>query len=382
MNPSLTSPPPLQAPEETPHGAPTTPAPVPSTPATGSTCARCGGSMAATQEWCLHCGAGAPGALRRGTGLGSVAVVIAVSVVLVLGAAAAAYAALTEKVPKTPTTIASTPAVSTPAVQSTPTTSIQTIPTPTTSSTPSIPSTSSTPPKIPLSTPTPKSSGSTQAEANNPLFPAEKTKSNKTGATPATKTTGTNTTSKEAAEGEKSGAETKSGSGTEPPNKILLDTDAASTYNPNSYPETSFGDPSLVIDGDSTTSWTAEVQPSLAPQMAVGLLIDMKNAQRVAKLNLITSSLGLNFEVYGARATTQSASGATAPAAITDPAWVKLSGVRTAKKKSTKIKLREGSKSFRFVVLWIIKAPAPAIGTPTQPGAISVSEVSLFSPAA
>jgi hypothetical protein len=315
--------------------------------------------------------------------MGSVAVVIAVSVALVLGAAAAAYAALTENVPKTPAKIASTPTISTQAVQSTPTTSIPTIPTtPATSSTPTIPSVSSTPPKIPLSTPTPKSSGSTQTEANNPLFPAEKTKSSNTGAAPGTKKTGTGTNSKGATESDKNARETTPGSGAEAPNKILLDTDAASTYNPNSYPETGFGDPSLVIDGDSTTSWTAEVQPSLAPQMAVGLLIDMKNAQRVAKLDLVTSSLGVSFEVYGTRVTTQSASGATAPASITDPAWTKLGRVRTAKKKNTKIKLRESSKSFRFIVLWITKAPAAAIGTPTQPGAISVSEVSLFSPAA
>ena len=42
-----------------------------------------------------------------------------------------------------------------------------------------------------------------------------------------------------------------------PEQPILLDTNAASTYNPYNYPESEFGDPSLVIDGETGTAWTA-----------------------------------------------------------------------------------------------------------------------------
>jgi hypothetical protein len=332
--------------------------------------------MAQAQDWCLHCGAGAPGALRRGTGLGSVAAVIAVCVVLVLGAAAAAYAALTEHVPRTPAKVASTLGASTTGAPVTPGSAASSIPptssTTGTSSTPAIPPVSSKPPKIPLSTPTPKSSGGSENEANNALFPPESKKSSKTTTAP-TKTTGEAT--KGATEtGSTEGTETKSGSGTEGPSPLLLDTDAASTYNPYNYPESDFGDPSLAIDDDSTTAWTAEVQPSLAPRMAEGLVIDLKSARRVARLELITSSPGLSFEVYGAR-------GSQPPASITDPAWVQLHGALAAKK-NTKVRLHESTKSFRFIVLWITKAPASSIGTPSQPGAVSVDELKLFPPAA
>ncbi len=50
------------------------------------------------------------------------------------------------------------------------------------------------------------------------------------------------------------------------PASILLDTNAASTYNPYNYPESDFGDPSLTIDGDTTTGWTAIVEPATAPE--------------------------------------------------------------------------------------------------------------------
>jgi hypothetical protein len=327
--------------------------------------------MAEAQEWCLHCGAGAPRALRGGSGLGSVAVIIAVTAVLALGAAAAAYAALTEHVSKAPAKLAITPstaATATPATPGSPTTSVPSTPsTAGSSGTPTIPPISSKPPKIPLSTPTPKSSGS-ESEANNALFPPNTTKSSKT-TSPTTKTTEANKGA-----GENGGSETNPGTAAEGPSPLLLDTNAASTYNPYKYPETIFGDPSLAIDGDTTTAWTAQVQPSLAPGMAEGLVIDLKSPRRVAKLGLITSTPGLSFEVYGAR-------GSQPPASITDPSWVQLHGAVVAKK-NAKVKLHESAKSFRFIALWITKAPASAIGTPSQPGAVSVDELTLFPPAA
>ena len=97
----------------------------------------------------------------------------------------------------------------------------------------------------------------------------------------------------------------------------MLDTNAASTYNPAGSPPQWFGDPSLAIDGDPTTGWTAQVNPATAPNVAVGLLIDLKSAEKVAAAKLVTTSPGITVRIYGTTAS-------TAPATITDKAWTAL----------------------------------------------------------
>jgi hypothetical protein len=170
----------------------------------------------------------------------------------------------------------------------------------------------------------------------------------------------------------KSGTKSSGGTTTtEPPPPILLDTNAASTYNPYGYPTSFFGDPSLAIDGETSTAWTAQVNPAVAPKMAEGLAIDLKTGQKVGSLALITSTPGMTVQVYGAN-------GTTLPASITDPAWVALSPSLDAKKRRTKIKLRDATKAFRFVTLWISQAPQSSVGTPSAPGRVSVNELELF----
>ncbi|MGP0101118.1 MAG: hypothetical protein ACLPUT_05785 [Solirubrobacteraceae bacterium] len=151
----------------------------------------------------------------------------------------------------------------------------------------------------------------------------------------------------------------------------MLDTNAATTYNPYGYPASGFGDPSLAIDGDTSTAWTALVNPATAPKMAEGLLIDLKAKQKVAVLELVTSTPGMSIQVYGAN-------GHTAPASITDPAWIPLSAPKVAKKKRLRISLRDSAKAFMFITLWISKAPASS--TPEAPGHVDVNEVELFPP--
>ena len=152
---------------------------------------------------------------------------------------------------------------------------------------------------------------------------------------------------------------------------ILLDTNAASTYNPYNYPVAEFGDPSLILDGDMATGWTAEVNPTRAPKMAEGLLIDLKTRQKLKAIELATASLGMTVQVYGANAH-------TAPTSITDPAWVPLSHSQVVTKKHIRIKLRNATRAFRFVTLWISQAPAASVGTPAAPGHVSVNELELF----
>ena len=305
--------------------------------------------MAGAQDWCLQCGAGAPGSLDADApGWRSAATVLAVTGILVLGAGAAAYAALSKEGPHKPrpvtVAVAAPPAPVTPGV-TTPATPAPGALTPT----PKVPGTptanplftgSAKPPKIPLTTPTPKSSGTTT--------------------TPGNESSGTTTT------------KSSGGTSTEKtPAAIVLDTDAATTYNPYGYPASEFGDPSLAIDGDTSTAWTAQVNPAVAPKMAEGLVIDLKTARRLSAAGLITSTPGMSVQVYGAN-------GHTLPTSITDPAWVQLSSYLVAKKRSTHIKLRDAAKTFRFVTLWISKAPAASVGTAQAPGHVAVNEFELF----
>ncbi len=301
--------------------------------------------MAPGQDWCLQCGAGAPGG-GGSPGWRGAATILGVAAVLALGAAAAAYAALSSGTPK-PRTVTTAVAQVTPPAATTPVTPVTPVPT--------IPSVKSTlppitvkPPKIPLTaTPTPKGTN--------------------TSATPSPSGEGTTTTKTTPSSTNAGGA----GGEEAQPSAILLDTNAASTYNPYNYPESDFGDPSLTIDGDATTAWTAIVEPAAAPKMADGVLIELKTPHKLGALELVTSSPGMTVQVYGADAK-------TAPTSITDPAWVPLSHSQVLAKKHVRIKLRNQKKPFTFVALWISKAPAASVGTPEAPGHVSVNEIELF----
>lgn len=306
--------------------------------------------MAPGQDWCLQCGAGAPGSIGSPSWR-SAATILGIAVVLALGAAAAAYAALSKESSKPATVTTTVAQATTPTTTTTPVTpGATTVPT-----TPAVKSAlplTVKPPKIPLTaTPTPKSSTTTPATTT----PATTTPS--TGSQTPTPTTPANTGT--------------GSSGEENQSSILLDTNAASTYNPYNYPESDFGDPSLTIDGDNTTGWTAIVEPSTAPKMADGVLIDMKTPHKLAALELITSTPGITVQVYGSNAK-------TAPTSITDPAWVPISHLQTIAKKHVRIKLRDQKKSFTFVTLWVSKAPAADVGTPEAPGHIIINEIELF----
>jgi hypothetical protein len=317
-------------------------------------CANCGAPLGEAQDWCLQCGAGAPGSLTGGgPSWRSAATILLAAAVLVIGAAAAAYAALGKGGPPKPrpvtATVAQTPAPAVPPT-ATPTTpgAITPTPTPTTPKLPGasipkslFPSGTAKPPKIPLTTPTPKA----KAIAPQPIGPTTTPK--------ATKPSGANTT-------------------TEEQQALTLDTNAAATYNPYGYPASDFGDPSLAIDGETATGWTAQVEPSVAPRMAEGLVLDLKSARRLAALTLVTSTPGMTVQVYGA------AGGTAPPTSITDPAWTRLSRALVVKKRSTHLKLKDPSRAFRFVTLWISRAPATSIGTAQAPGHVSVNEIELF----
>jgi hypothetical protein len=365
------TPAPERAQQAAPAGPPKDGAPPhaqPPEPAAARTCANCGATMQPAQDWCLQCGAGASGSLERTRpGWRSAGVVLGATAVLVLGAAAAGYAALSKEgsrphviraiVAQAPTA----PAVGTPSTIAPSTT------TPATGATATTPlfGTTAKPPKIPI-TPLklPKTATGAVPPVSSVTLPLPKTKP----IVPVTPVTPAKPTKPS---GSKGSGSTPSVTVAEP---LLLDTNAAATYNPYSYPVSEFGDPSLAIDGDTSTEWTAQVNPAVAPKMAQGLVIDLKSPTRVAALELVSSTPGMTIQIYGAN-------GQAPPTSITDPTWVKLSPSMVDKKRNTRISLKHSKTAYRFVTLWISRAPESQVGTPTAPGHVSVNELELFPPA-
>jgi hypothetical protein len=336
-------------------------------------CSKCGLPLQEGQGWCLQCGTVKPGSLGGGPGWRTGVAILGATALLVIGASVAAYAALNKTTPKpkvavavvkglgagtapapTPTTPGATPAPSTP-IPGTPTTVKTTAP-----------------PKIPSQTPTPESTSGPDNEANNALFPPE-TKTTKT-TTKKTNTptkTGSEAPTKESSGSNGSESKPESESSAEAPSPILLDTNAASVYNPYAYPASLFGDPSLAIDGEKKTAWTAQVQATVAPKMAEGLLLDLKSPEKLGSAAVTTSTIGVTVEVYGA-------SGKTPPASISAPAWKRLVGLKVLKRKTTTLKLKTGGKGYRYILLWL--ANAPAASTAAAPGTVSINEFELFPP--
>ena len=332
--------------------------------------------MAADQDWCLQCGAGAPGSIGTPSWRSATAI-LGATAILALGAAAAAYAALSNGASKPRALTATVIARATPPTSTTPglpaTPGAAATPSTTTPATPGTASKANTgiapllgglkPPKIPLSALTPKAPNKSKSTPSTGALGTGALGTGTSAPTPTSTTPSSSSSGGSAASGEES-----------QPKTILLDTNAASTYNPYNYPASDFGDPSLAIDGSTATAWTAAVNPAVAPRMAVGLLIDLKTKQHVSALQLVTSTPGMTVQVYGSNSPAP-------PPSITDPAWIPLSPSEVVKKKHLRISLRtpssdKSTKAFTFVTLWVSRAPASS--TPEAPGHVNVNEVELF----
>jgi hypothetical protein len=292
--------------------------------------------MAPGQDWCMQCGAGAPGSVETRPWR-PWAIALAATAVLVLGAAAAAYAALSKEPKHAPVKVATVAQAPPPAPAPVPTTPVPATPTPKAPPVAKVPS-------VP-----------TKAVTPAPVTPV----------TPVTPTTGAGKEQKTSTTG------TGGSSGESKPEPLLLDTDAASTYNPYNYPASGFGDPSLTIDGDTSTGWSAQVNPATAPAMAQGVVINLKSSEKLSAVKLVTSTPGMTVQIYGANVQ-------TVPASITDKAWVPLSHSVTLHKKRAHISLKNQKKAFRFIVVWISGAPASSVGTPEAPGKVTLNEIELF----
>ena len=372
---TLLADPPSAAPEKQAPGAPPEGG-APQTQPDGAAppsraCARCASAMGNDQDWCLECGAGAPDSLSQRGSWRVPAAVIGALAILIAGAAAAAYAAWSggsgkrgaaalaqARAPSAasslPSASAGAPPGSAGALRKPPTLNLKTGAAGAAGAVPGL-KIKIKPPKIPLTALTPKTlslgGGSAGATTTTPS---------------SSKGTGSKGTSPGTSPSKESGGATAEG-----PTPILLDTNAAATYNPYSYPAERFGDPRRAIDGDSSTAWTAAVDPSVAPRMAEGLVIDLKSARKLGSLKVITSTPGMTAQVYGAN-------GQSLPSTITDPSWVRLSGAKAIDKRHMKLTLRESTKTFRFVLLWLSKAAPVRGGTIGTPPPVSVNELELF----
>jgi hypothetical protein len=185
-------------------------------------------------------------------------------------------------------------------------------------------------------------------------------------ATPTTITTGAASTTPPPAAATPPASTTTTSTPTTTPaaQPLLLDTNAASSYNPYSYNTASFGDPDLAIDGDTSTAWTYTLDPTSNGIVAVGLLIDLNSPQTVGSLSVQTPSPGMAVEYYGASG--------TIPATITTPGWTHLASSEDIPAKST-VTLRTLGKQYRYILLWIRHAPA----TKTT-GTVGISEVDVY----
>jgi hypothetical protein len=274
-----------------------------------------------------------------------VAVLAGAAVLLLAGAGAAAYAALTRPVHRGPVHVilASAPP---PPVTTTPNTAVPpvtTLPkTPAVTAPPvgakgALPPVSTKPPKIPALAPTPAGGAAPPAPKLTP--------------TPTTQTTTSTTTTSTAPA----------------PNPLTLDTNAAGLYNPEGLPPADFGEPDLAIDGEAETGWTAAVDPATAPHMTVGLVLDLRTPHHLGSLEILTTSPGTTVAVYGAN-------GQEPPVKLTDPGWAKLNPGHLLKKQKATMKLHANGVGYRYVLVWLTKAPAGA-------RRVSLNELALFPPA-
>lgn len=400
-------------------------------------CPSCGAPLQPDQDWCLQCGAGRASG-RSGPGWRSAAAALGGAAVLALGAAAAAYAAFKAGPPASapPVSTAQTPpATATPPPTTTtppPSTATSTTASAPPTGTPEGLPAARNPPEIPLSSGTPtggesstppssgggtgnsgtgeagggseqgngggqrttveeKTCSSLSAERERAEEEAEEATTQTTSETSSTQTSSAATgapegegeetqakareAAEETAEEAEARAEAEGCESTRPKTApILLRRRDVSSYDPNGFPEAGYLKPALAIDGDASTAWTAATAPTRAPKVQAGLLIDLGHKRKIAKLALISRSLGMTLRIYG---TTDS----RAPKSIESKRWIELSGVHRVEQRSSTIKLKR-TPEIRQLLVWVLRAPEiePLTEGEAVEESAAINEVALYEP--
>ena len=313
--------------------APGAPAPL------ARSCGVCSAPLALDQNWCLECGTAAPGRLGRRSGWRLAASVVSLTVLIGSGAVAASYAALSSdsnRAASRPTVVAQAPS---PTVNpGPPPAGAAPAPLPTLP-----PATQAPAPGKPV-VGLPGAAGRPAGVPSTPVTPTPAPVSPKSATSTPTATA-------------KHHATTTSGA-----RRILLDTDAASVYNPDGLDPSRFGDPAAAIDQDTSTAWTAQLDAN--GKLGAGLSIDLKSALAVSTLKLLVTSPGMDVEIYG--------TAGSQPASITAPAWMRLA-TRPSIRRNATIKLATQGQRLRHILVYIPHgAGGPGSGT------VGISELAVL----
>jgi hypothetical protein len=122
----------------------------------------------------------------------------------------------------------------------------------------------------------------------------------------------------------------------------------ASTYNP--YGRTmAIGNAGAAVDGSSATAWTADVDPDNRSSLAVGVDLAINPAKGLRALDIRTPTSGFSVEVYG--------STGGEPVSITDPAWTHLATIH-AVAAGQRVGLGDGRLQIRHLLVWVTAVPA------------------------
>jgi hypothetical protein len=290
--------------------------------------------MAPEQDWCLNCGAAAPGRLGDRSGWRAFSTIAVLTALLVLGAAAASFAALSSDKRKPvvatapPAQVAqaappaTTPPAATPAPTTAPAGSAKKAPLPKVKA-PSGPTASAAPvtPVKPVATPK-TSAPPTSSPRSTPAAPTSTTKTSKP--KPAAPTA---------------------------PVAIKLEPGAGSTYDPSGRAAAT-GDAAKALDGNASTSWYLDPSAADGP-IGAGYAINLGQQRAVKRIELTTTTPGFRVEVY---ATDE----ASPPPDITDTRWshiTNVSGVGSGSGTQT-IVVGGGTSKYQTVLLWITDRPS------------------------
>ena len=274
--------------------------------------------MAPGQDWCLECGAAAPGRLGRRPGMRAATTIVGLTLALVAGAVTAGYAAINGDAGRD---VAKPAAASgAPVAQAPP-------------ATPAAPAaTTPAAPAQPLPTVKPPASSTPAPPVSHPATPAPSAPSTSTPTTPANTTPATTTPSKPAQPAIQ---------------PIDLGADAASLYDPYTR-MTANGDPADAYDGDTTTAWKV-TSVADGQDMQVGLVVDLSKKRSIKQLKLRTSTPGFRIETYAADT-------AQLPPDILDTRWAHLHN-KSGVAKDDAIALASDSHKYRYVLLWFTTPP-------------------------
>ena len=158
----------------------------------------------------------------------------------------------------------------------------------------------------------------------------------------------------------------------ERPEALLLDTDAACDVQPLQLPGERVRGPQPDDRRRHRHRLERAGEPVDAPAMAEGVAIDLKSAKKLSAVKLVTSTPGMTLQVYGAN--TQ-----TAPASITDKAWVPISHSLTIRKRRARVALQSPGQDLQVHRRVDQRSASnPAVGTPEAPGKVTLNEIEVF----